>query len=83
MTGKRFPPALFLPEGPDWAQWAGGRGQVSTGHLPHARPFSRLLNPLSGRGERRNLGWERAGAAVAPEPSDTLPSPRCARWKGC
>lgn len=62
MTGTRFPPALFLPEGPDWAQWAGGRGQVSTGHLPHARPFSRLLNPLSGRGgeEEAGLGESRS-----------------------
>lgn len=62
MMGKRFPPALFLPEGPDWAQWAGGRGQVSTGHLPHARPFSRLLNSLSGRGveEEPGLGESRS-----------------------
>lgn len=39
-------PALFLPKGQNWAQCMGGRGQVSTGHLVHARPFSRLLNPI-------------------------------------
>lgn len=49
MTGREITPALFLPQGQNQAQWAGGRGQVSAGHLPRARPFSRLLNPLLGR----------------------------------